>query len=40
MNTETTTETTTATCPICGETFELPVGTTMTRGSRPCGWSH
>ncbi len=30
----------TATCPQCGATFQLPVGTAMTRGARPCGWSH
>ena len=29
-----------AVCPQCGEKFQLPAGTTMTRGSRPCGWSH
>jgi len=28
------------TCAQCGETFTLPEGTTLTRGSRPCGWSH
>ena len=29
-----------ATCTKCGETFPLPVGVPLTRGSRPCGWSH
>jgi hypothetical protein len=24
----------------CGDTFNLPAGTALTRGSRPCGWSH
>ena len=32
--------TTDHTCPTCGEKFTLPEGTTLTRGSRPCGWSH
>jgi hypothetical protein len=27
-------------CPQCGEEFTLPEDTTLTRGSRPCGWSH
>jgi hypothetical protein len=29
-----------STCPTCGDTFTLPAGVTLTRGSRPCGWSH
>jgi hypothetical protein len=27
-------------CATCGERFTLPAGTAVTRGSRPCGWSH
>jgi hypothetical protein len=27
-------------CPVCGDVFVLRPGTTLTRGSRPCGWSH
>jgi hypothetical protein len=29
-----------STCSTCGDTFNLPAGTALTRGSRPCGWSH
>jgi predicted nucleic acid-binding Zn-ribbon protein len=27
-------------CVTCGEKFTLPRDVTLTRGSRPCGWSH
>jgi len=30
----------THTCQQCGLVFTLPADVTLTRGSRPCGWSH